>query len=97
MRFKHKAKEIAPVVFMALKPFCFNKMMTFREVSQHFFLCLQVKLNVWYKLSRHYSLLIVLYSTAADGPGDRFIMGESQAGQQVTFNTPTLRTYYCLI
>lgn len=28
-------------------------------------------------------------SVAADGPGDRFIMGESQAGQQVTSNTPT--------
>lgn len=31
------------------------------------------------------------FSVAADGPGDRFIMGESQAGQQVTSNTPTLR------
>lgn len=35
---------------------------------------------------------IILYFIAADGPGDRFIMGESQAGQQVTFSTPTLRT-----
>lgn len=26
-------------------------------------------------------------AVAADGPGDRFIMGESQAGQQVTSNT----------
>lgn len=33
---------------------------------------------------------IFCVSVAADGPGDRFIMGESQAGQQVTSNA--LRT-----
>lgn len=29
-------------------------------------------------------------TVAADGPGDRFIMGESQAGQQVGSITQTL-------
>ena len=30
----------------------------------------------------------MLSLTAADGPGDRFIMGESQAGQQVSPPAP---------
>jgi hypothetical protein len=29
--------------------------------------------------------LALLHLTAADGPGDRFIIGESQAGEQVSF------------
>lgn len=35
------------------------------------------------------NLIIIIVTIAADGPGDRFIVGESQAGQQVSSYTNT--------
>lgn len=48
-----------------------------------------LKFQYWILISCYrYILMFVLVSvhlTAADGPGDRFIIGESQAGEQVRF------------
>lgn len=38
-------------------------------------------------------LLNLSFILAADGPGDRFIIGESQAGEQVRAHIDTLDTY----
>lgn len=42
-------------------------------------------------------LLNLSFISAADGPGDRFIIGESQAGEQVRAHVDTLDTHTCFL